>query len=73
MWINKINKFRSSRMYIVKTLFVKVIEIIERKNMLKDNIVLNHDYEIVGNGWKNNVFTLKIVQGISLVLNAINL
>lgn len=50
-----------------------VIEVIERKNMLKDNIVLNHDYEIVENGWKNNVFTLKIVQGISLVLNAINL
>lgn len=59
-------------MYIVKTFF-KVIEVIERKNMLKDNILLNHDYEIVGNGWKNNVFTLKIVQGISLVLNAINL
>lgn len=50
-----------------------VIEVIERKKMLKDNIVLNHDYEIVENGWKNNVFTMKIVQGISLVLNAINL
>lgn len=37
-------------MYIVKTLFFKVIEVIERKNMLKDNIVLNHDYEIVENG-----------------------
>lgn len=37
-------------MYIVKMLFVKVIEIIERKNMLKDNIVLNYDYEIVENG-----------------------
>lgn len=37
-------------MYIVKMLFVKVIEIIERKNMLIDNIVLNHDYEIVENG-----------------------
>lgn len=48
-------------MYIVKMLFVKVIEIIERKNMLKDNIVLNYDYEIVENGWKNNVFILKIV------------
>lgn len=31
-------------------LFVKVIEIIDRKNMLIDNIVLNHDYEIVENG-----------------------
>lgn len=38
-----------------------VIEVIERKNMLKDNIVLNYDYEIVENGWKNNVFILKIV------------
>lgn len=37
-------------MYIVKMLFVKVIEIIDRKNMLIDNIVLNHDYEIVENG-----------------------
>lgn len=37
-------------MYIVKMLFVKVIEIIERKNILIDNIVLNHDYEIVENG-----------------------
>lgn len=37
-------------MFFVKTLFVKVIEIIERENMLKNNIVLNHDYEIVENG-----------------------
>lgn len=37
-------------MYIVKTLFFKVIEVIERKNMLKDNILLNHDYDIVENG-----------------------
>lgn len=37
------------------------MEVIERKKMLKDNIVLNYDYEIVENGWKNNVFILKIV------------
>lgn len=48
-------------MYIVKMLFFKVIEVIERKNMLKDNIFLNYDYEIVENGWKNNVFILNIV------------